>query len=1026
MTSVTASNNSASNGGVVYISTNGELTVLESVFTKNKATSNGGAIFADRAEVTVEGGSFSENTAKLGGAILVRMATLEIKASAFNNNEATGNGGAIVTQGSAVTVSGDSSFVGNKATGHAGAIYVTYFDEEIGGETPETVTHYGSLNMTDGSFEGNTAMGGGAVSIRTNCSATFTGTEFINNSVIDNVGDSVDGDGEGGGAVYVGYGSLTLTDVTMTGNRAEMFGGAVNAIESTVTVIGGEFKNNSAARGGAVNIIDNPKKNHTVSFTNTKFTENHASGEGNTEGGGAINAEGGVLILSGVTMDGNSSVNYGGAVNARKGRVEIKDNSLIINSKGNTGAALYFREAGTEVTITNLTVSNTTAEYNGAIYMTSSGSMTVNGLTAIGNTANQGSVFYVSGGADVTVNGLVAKSNSSKGSGGVMFVSGANMTVNDSTIGTSVSGEGNVAGNHGGFMYAEKSATVTLNRVGVVGSSATGNTGNGGAIYATMSTLRITDSTFESNSANQYGGAIDAVSSDVTISGEGTLFKNNSSVKHGGAIYLSYTTVKVEENGVEVDKIVNTTFTMTDGRFEENTSLVGGAVSARDNCTVTFTGTEFIRNSATAKQADGQGGGAIYASNNVLTLSGVLMDGNSTVYYGGAIATNNTTLTLTDGCVIKNSTGATGVAIDLRGNGGNTATINGLTLTDNIGNGSGVIYATNNVILKVSALSASGNKANNGGVFYTSGSASITIENSQISANIATTSGGAIDHRSSGKLTVKNTTFTSNTAGAFGGAITANGTGAVEIIDCIFNENQALATKSADSAVSKISRGGGAIFVSSKASVTVSGGSFTSNSAAGTSDVITSGSEMTDAGGAIMVDGGILSVSGATFSKNTANNGGAIGTSRSSATQMNIMNCSFTENLVENNGAAIYIQNGVANDKIVIDGCSFKDNTATVKTGSSVYVRTSSSATIKNVTSTGGTDKYGDAFYFTGGAKITLGGTVNVSGDKFYVTGSGTVATVEYTTEEEKTAWQSVITTVSSGAASYVDASAQQ
>lgn len=930
------------------------------------------------AEYSVYGGVITGGKTSHGGAIYAK-GNIVLYGVSFAGNCATTNGGAIYLNGGVLTAKGDNLFVGNTSAGHAGAIYVTYVKD----------VSDGVLDMTGGVFAYNKAIGGGAVSVRSNCEATFTDTEFIGNAVAGDDG-TADGNAEGGGAIYVGFASLTLNNVTMTDNASDVFGGAVNAVDSTVTVSGGEFKNNTAVRGGAVNLIIGCN----ASFTSTKFTSNSATGVENAEGGGAINSENGILTLSTVTMSGNSSANYGGAINARKGTVEIKDNTVITGSVGTTGAALYFREARTKVTITDTTVSDTKATSNGAIYMTSASELTVTRLTAIGNTANQGGVFYFSGGATVTLNGIVAKGNSTKGSGGVVFVSQANLTVNASDLGGSESGDGNSAGSHGGAIYV-----------------------------SSESTLNVTDTVFESNIAGNHGGAIYAVACNVTISGEDTLFKNNSATQHGGAIYLSYATVKVNENGEEVDKTVGTTLTMTDGRFEGNVAFAGGAISARSYCVVGLTGTELVGNSSTAQSADGFGGGALYTNTNTVALTGVTMDGNSSAYYGGALMAVECALTITD-CVVVNNTGVTGVAIDLRGAASSTATITGLTLTNNQGNGSGVIYVTNNVTLNVSNLTASGNKANNGGVFYASGAAIITIEDSQLSTNTATTSGGAIDHRSSGKLTVKNTTFTSNESGEFGGAITANGAGQVEIIDSTFTENKTTATKT-DTSVSKICRGGGAIFVSSKATVSISGScSFTANSAAGTKDVTTAGSEMTDAGGAIMVDGGKLTVNGASFSKNTASNGGAIGTSRSAATAMNIKNCSFIENLSTNNGAAIYIQNGVKNetDSIFIDGCSFKDNTATVKTGSSVYIRTNSSATITNVTSSGGTNKYGKAFYVTGGARVTLGGTVNVS-DGFYITGSGTTAIVNYLNETEKTAWEGIITTASEAQVSYVDAS---
>jgi predicted outer membrane repeat protein len=271
-------------------------------------------------------------------------------------------------------------------------------------------------------------MAGGAVSIRSNCQATFNGTVFSGNSVSGDDG-TADGNGEGGGAIYEGYGKLILVDVEMIGNSASVYGGAISAVGGTVTATGGEFKENTAGRGGAIHSVESA----TMSFTGTKFisdeaTEYKDTNKG-TDGGGAINIEEGKLTLSGVVMDGNTSAYYGGAINARKGTVEIKD-TIITNSKGSTGAALYFRENETKVIITNSTVSNNTAKANGVIYMTQAGELTVNGLTASGNTADKGGVFYVSGGI-ITITGLNSQNNTAKNGGKVLYASGsADVTVN--------------------------------------------------------------------------------------------------------------------------------------------------------------------------------------------------------------------------------------------------------------------------------------------------------------------------------------------------------------------------------------------------------------------------------------------------------------------------------------------------------------------------------------------------------------------------------------------------------------------
>ena len=355
------------------------------------------------------------NTANNGGAVYVENgAVLNVNNAVFEGNAASNHGGAIYAMAATVTVLGEKTlFKNNSAVKHGGAIYASYSGKV-----------YSFIEMTSGRFEGNTAMAGGAVSVRSNCQATFNGTVFSGNSVSGDDG-TADGNGEGGGAIYEGYGKLILVDVEMTGNSASVYGGAISAVGGTVTATGGEFKNNTAVRGGAINLVENCK----ASFTNTKFTANSATGKANNEGGGAINAEQGSLILSGVTMDGNTSAYYGGAINARKGTVEITD-TVITNSQGSTGAALYFRENETKVTITNSTISNNNAKYNGAIYMTSAGELTVNGLTAIGNTADKGGVFYVSGGV-ITITGLDAENNTAKTSGKVLNASGsADVTVN--------------------------------------------------------------------------------------------------------------------------------------------------------------------------------------------------------------------------------------------------------------------------------------------------------------------------------------------------------------------------------------------------------------------------------------------------------------------------------------------------------------------------------------------------------------------------------------------------------------------
>ena len=187
--SAAASN--AANGGAIYASA-GTLNVTSSAFEGNFATS-GGAVSAEKnATATLDNITFKENSATYGGAVYAVRSLIEVKGNntVFSKNSAT----------------------------RGGAIYLT--NQEVNGVKVGAV-----LTMEGGSFEYNTALEGGAVSIRSECDATFKTTNFRNNTA-EGVVDAADGNGEGGGAIYVGWAKLTLDGVTMNANKAVSgFGG---------------------------------------------------------------------------------------------------------------------------------------------------------------------------------------------------------------------------------------------------------------------------------------------------------------------------------------------------------------------------------------------------------------------------------------------------------------------------------------------------------------------------------------------------------------------------------------------------------------------------------------------------------------------------------------------------------------------------------------------------------------------------------------------------------------------------------
>ena len=408
-----------------------------------------------------------------------------------------------------------------------------------------------------------------------------------------------------------------------------------------------------------------------------------------------------------------------------------------------------------------------------------------------------------------------------------------------------------------------------------------------------------------------------------------------------------------------------------------------------------MTGTA-LKNNAASGKTNYDGGGAVYSNNNRLILSGVVMDGNSTGFYGGAVSALGAELTIDNGSQFKNNTGATAPAIYLRD--GGSCTMTDVSVTDNIGtNGNGTLYITGAGTLTITRLTASGNRNSNGGVLYSSGSGAIVIDSSELTNNAAVNNGGVIDYRGSGSLTVTGTTISGNTA-RIGGVVHTSGTGSVSIRSSALTGNSATgqggavyATGSGNVAVSdnctvssNTAPTGGAVYLDKGASVEISGSTMESNSAT------------TDFGGAIMIADSstegtaatTLTLTNVTLTNNTAvKKGGALSTDTSSPNLViQASGCSFVGNKTTSEGAgAVEIQNGnctsaqaPASLNLVFTNCTFTNNTAKT-TGGAVEIRTSSCARFDGITATGNSSPQNGAGIYVTSNFSRLYLTVDVS-----------------------------------------------
>ena len=156
------------------------------------------------------------------------------------------SGGAIKLAGNNSVTIKNSEFIDNSAPSMGGAVYVDH----------------GTLDITDCTFEKNSAGSGGAIATSSTV-ANIKNTTFSQNKATTTWG----------GAIYVQYSTTTpskFTQLTMTDNSAP-YGGAISAVFVNVALDGIDATENTASAGG---FLANYQSTTTIS--NCTIKSNHA------------------------------------------------------------------------------------------------------------------------------------------------------------------------------------------------------------------------------------------------------------------------------------------------------------------------------------------------------------------------------------------------------------------------------------------------------------------------------------------------------------------------------------------------------------------------------------------------------------------------------------------------------------------------------------------------------------------------------------------------------------------------------
>lgn len=336
----------------------GSATIENSAFNGNAAGQIGGAIYAENTALSVTGTSFTDNTVAVdgkdnaGGAMYINNTNTEIvatiKDSTFTNNTAGytadvsspsdivwSDGGAIAYAGGVLNID-NTQFVSNSAA-QGGAISQRHTLDHTATDT---------LNITNSAFSGNMANAGGAISaMRT---VTIADSSFTGNTVV--------GDTDGGGAMFIGAESDTVIErTTFDGNKSlTSSGGAIDTRK-------GDYGNNKAAK---LEIRDSVFKNNEALGTDVKSLTEAQQQEYTGKGGAIRNAFYGSktdpirVTVSGTQFENNKAI-YGGAIyneysgkvaetTTEAARITISDSTFTGNSATAEGGAIY-NTAGSEI-----------------------------------------------------------------------------------------------------------------------------------------------------------------------------------------------------------------------------------------------------------------------------------------------------------------------------------------------------------------------------------------------------------------------------------------------------------------------------------------------------------------------------------------------------------------------------------------------------------------------------------------------------------------------------------------------------
>lgn len=480
------SNNASFHGGAIFNTAASEMTVKNSVISKNSTY-----VPSDYNEKEFEREKLFKHPN--GGAIF-NLGVLKISVSRIQNNTSRTKGGGILNyqenekQKGRLEISGkDGKTIvsGNSSQWEGGGIY-----------------NCGGMKISDSSVNNNQCAkeGGGGILTDYNGRA-----EIINCTVSDNKA------GGSGGGIFNWIGAkVTIRKCTVKGNQCDGSGGAGILIwENSVTSIQETtITENSTPHLGAGVLLYRA----ALTLSDGQISKNTA---GEDAGGILVTAEASMTI-SGGTINGNTASNKAGGVYVT-GSSKLKvTGGEITGNQADYGGGIFYDGAEASVSKGNI-AQNTARQYGGGIY--TAGKLQMGSQAVVEDNKaqkNSGGGIYVTEKAELTMDGTIIRRNTAAASGGGIHSYKGNIHMKKGSIAN------NTASQNGGGISAN-GGNVTFEGT-AVNSNKAEKSGGGIADYGQASVVLRSAKVSGNSALNGKGIYVDAA---LTMSGLTQIAENN-------------------------------------------------------------------------------------------------------------------------------------------------------------------------------------------------------------------------------------------------------------------------------------------------------------------------------------------------------------------------------------------------------------------------------------------------------------------------------------------------------------------